>query len=140
VQTQVYKYVLNLSSQIYFLHKLKLISNQKDEQQAEKIPNDSAEHKRQDIWNVQYQYGKSATREGWEVELRLRESHELGKYPEWRPDPNQPLIRYGPRTSNEGHGSEPIPPEYSNGRAYNYEMFGVNEAALWRAERPVKVG
>jgi hypothetical protein len=29
-----------------------------------------------------------------------------------------------------------VPLEDSSGHSYNYGMFGVDEAALWQAERP----
>jgi hypothetical protein len=108
----------------------------KGEPQPEKISNDSAERDRQHRWNDQYQYGKAATREEWDAELSLRESHELRQYPDWHPDPNRPLIRYGPMAGNEVHNHTTVPLEDSSGHSYNYGMFGVDEAALWQAERP----
>ncbi|TAQ85589.1 hypothetical protein B7494_g6095 [Chlorociboria aeruginascens] len=85
-------------------------------------------------WYIKY--GKAATREEWDTELSLRESHELRQYPDWHPDPNRPLIRYGLMAGNEVQNYTPVPLEDSSGHSYNYDMFGVDEAALWQAERP----
>ena len=108
----------------------------KGEPHPEKISNDSREQDRQDRWNDQYQFGKAAKREEWDAELTLREGYELRQYPDWRPSLTRPLIRYGPMAGNEELDSTLEPLQDSSGHSYNYGMFGVDEAAMWQAERP----
>ncbi|KAE9374243.1 hypothetical protein N431DRAFT_455027 [Stipitochalara longipes BDJ] len=97
--------------------------------QPQKVPNDFTELERQHQWDIKHLYGKDAPTTEWDAEHDRRKAHELRKYPHWRLGPNQKLIKHDPKVTASY-------PKSKADSSQGHVMFGAEEAALWRAERP----